>query len=267
MFSIYPVLAAQTRLPFYLSGAGVCDPEYHVVREGGLVSFQILYTTGGTGILRIDGKELVQTAGSIFYLSPGVPHEYFPVDGKWETAWVVFRGQHLQEIMQELGFGKWHEKSSADISGCEQIFSRIMSAVNDPVSGGERCSLLIYEYILEAKALLISGRTRSGGLISPALEKMDAEFMRDITLEELASLCGVSLQHFCRVFMAQTGMRPMEYLARRRMSEAKRLLNSTDRSVAEISALTGYSSPTYFGTVFRRYEGTTPSDYRRTRVL
>ena len=125
MFSIYPVLAAQTRLPFYLSGAGVCDPEYHVVREGGLVSFQILYTTGGTGILRIDGKELVQTAGSIFYLSPGVPHEYFPVDGKWKTSWVVFRGQHLQEIMQELGFGKWHEKSSADISGCEQIFSRI----------------------------------------------------------------------------------------------------------------------------------------------
>lgn len=265
--SIYPVLAAQTKLPFYLSGAGISDPEYHIVRNSGLVSCQILYTRSGMGILRVDGRELVQTAGSIFYLSPGVPHEYFPAEDNWETAWVVFRGQHIREIMSELGFGRWHEKSGADLSDCVQIFRRIMSAARDPLSGGERCSLLIYEYILEAKALLLSGKSRSVGLISPALERMDGEFMRDITLEELSALCGVSLQHFCRVFRSQTGMRPMEYLARRRISEAKRLLNSTEKSIAEISALTGYSNPTYFGTVFRRYEGTTPSEYRRTKAI
>ncbi len=272
MISCYPVLAAQTKLPFYLAGVGISDPEYHVVRENGLVSCQILFTRRGKGILRVDGKELVQTPGSIFFLSAGVPHEYFPAaqnapECDWETAWTVFRGAHLQELLAELGFGRWCEISGADLSGCESIFNRILSAVKDPVSGGERCSLLIYEYILEARALMVTGKSGSGGLISPALKRMEEQYMRDITLEELAGLCGVSLQHFCRVFRAQTGMRPMEYLARRRISEAKRLLNSTDRSVTEISALTGYSSPTYFGTVFRRYEGTTPSEYRRSRVL
>ena len=39
------------------------------------------------------------------------------------------------------------------------------------------------------------------------------------------------------------------------------------RSVAEIAELTGYRDPTYFGAVFRRYEGTTPTEYRRTRML
>ncbi len=261
--SIYPVLAAQTKLPFYLSGAGISDPEYHVVRPNGLVSFQILFTRSGSGTLRIDGKELVQSAGSLFFMIPGVPHEYFPSDSGWETAWVVFRGEHLKELTAEMGFSSWHEKSGVDLSVCEQLFSRILSAAADPLSGGERCSTLVYEYLLEVRALLLSGNPHGGGLTDPAVRFMDENFSRDITLEELASLCGVSLQHFCRVFRQLNGMRPMEYLARRRIAEAKRLLSSTQYSVTEISQMTGYSTPTYFGTVFRRCEGVSPSVWRR----
>lgn len=261
--SIYPVLAAQTRLPFYLSGAGVSDPEYHVTRPEGLVSSQILFTRRGTGILRIDGRILPQTPGSLFFLTPGVPHEYYPESGEWETAWVVFRGAHIRETIAEMGFGAWHEKSGVDLSGCERIFSRIMSAAADPLSGGERCSMLVYEYLLEVRALLLCGNSREGGLTAPAVRFMDENFSRDITLEELAELCGVSVQHFCRVFRQQFSMRPMEYLALRRVSEAKRLLSSTEHTVTEIAAMTGYSTPTYFGTVFRRYEGVSPSVWRK----
>lgn len=265
--NIYPVLAAQTKLPFYLSGVGISDPEYHIIRPEGLVSCQILYTRSGSGLLKVGGRELPQSPGSIFYLSSGVPHEYTPVGGRWETAWVVFRGRNMQETMAELGFGQWNEMSGAELSGCESIFSRILSAADDPVNGGERCSVLIYEYIMEVRALMLSGGTRRGGITARAMEYMNENFSRDITLEELAASSGVSLQHFCRVFRAQTGMRPMEYLARRRVSEAKRLLCCTDISVSEIARLTGYSTPTYFGTVFRRYEGISPSDYRRARLV
>lgn len=165
--SIYPVLAAQTRLPFYLSGAGVSDPEYHVTRPEGLVSSQILFTRRGTGILRIDGRILPQTPGSLFFLTPGVPHEYYPESGEWETAWVVFRGAHIREMIAEMGFGAWHEKSGVDLSGCERIFSRIMSAAADPLSGGERCSMLVYEYLLEVRALLLCGRFTGGWAYRP----------------------------------------------------------------------------------------------------
>lgn len=268
--AVYPVLAAQTRLPFYLSGIGISDPEYHVFREKGLVSFQVLYTRRGSGILRVGQREFPQEPGSIFFLAPGVPHEYFPAGGEWETAWAVFRGAQLPEIMRSLGFGSWHEKSGAELSGCERIFSQLMSAVNDPVSGGERCSMLVYEYILEARSLLVAGAARGGRGASPAdaaIEYMDREFSRDITLEELAGLSGITLQHFCRVFRAQTGMRPMEYLARRRIAEAKRLLLTTEHSVSEIAEMTGYSTPTYFGVVFRRCEGISPSEYRMSKAV
>ena len=115
--------------------------------------------------------------------------------------------------------------------------------------------------------MLLGGAKRPGGQSDRAVEFIERHFSEDITLDQLAGMTGVSLQHFCRIFRGQTGMRPMEYLARKRISEAKRLLSSTGRSVAEIAELTGYRDPTYFGSVFRRYEGTTPTEYRKTRML
>ena len=47
---IYPVIGRQTSLPFYLTGIGISDPEFHVTREKGLVSHQLLFTSGGEGL-------------------------------------------------------------------------------------------------------------------------------------------------------------------------------------------------------------------------
>ena len=48
---IYPILGKQKCLPFYLSGIGIAEPEYHVIREEGLVSHQLHYTQSGRGNL------------------------------------------------------------------------------------------------------------------------------------------------------------------------------------------------------------------------
>ena len=88
-------------------------------------------------------------------------------------------------------------------------------------------------------------------------------YARDITLEELAEMSGVTKQHFCRVFKEQMRMRPMEYLARQRVSAAISMLLATDKSIAQIGAEVGYENPTYFGMVFKKYEGITPTDCRK----
>lgn len=51
-----------------------------------------------------------------------------------------------------------------------------------------------------------------------AVVYINENYADDITLEELAGMSGVTKQHFCRVFKEQMRMRPMEYLARRRMA-------------------------------------------------
>ena len=88
--SIYPVLARQTVLPFYLAGIGISDPEYHAVRENGLTSHQFLFTEKGRGVLKIGGQTYAQQRGSAFYLAPKTAHEYYPSGDGWCTRWLVF---------------------------------------------------------------------------------------------------------------------------------------------------------------------------------
>lgn len=263
--TVYPIIASQTSLPFYLTGIGISEPEYHVIRESGLISHQLLYTTGGEGVLNVGGVSYVQKKGSLFYLPPTLPHEYYPKDNSWTTCWVVFRGAFAKQLLGELGFSGAACVSDADTDKLDMLFKRLLAAANEPVAH-ERSSALLYELILLAREqLFVPSRERTGAdsLIKPALDMMEAEYMRDITLAELAESAGVTPQHFCRVFKARLGSRPLEYLARLRISKAKQLLVDTDMTIAEIAAAVGYSDQTYFGVVFKRYEGMSPSGFRR----
>ena len=58
-------------------------------------------------------------------------------------------------------------------------------------------------------------------------------------------------------------MSPVEYLTQRRVQAAQTLIRTGDLPLAEIARQTGFASPGYFSTVFRRCVGMTPGDYRR----
>ncbi|MGN1403817.1 MAG: AraC family transcriptional regulator [Ruminococcus sp.] len=267
---IYPVIGNQTNLPFYLTGIGVNDPEYHVLRENGLVSHQFLITLDGEGILKVNGEKYIQKAGDCFYLSPGVSHEYYPADTEWKTAWLVFRGNMLSAVMRSLGFPDVLVYDVYDQEASLQFFQEIYTAAQDSLNGSETCSVLIYRLIL-LMSKTISGNQKVRGnqkeILQNAVRFMDANFSQDITLEQIAGLSGVSVQHFCRCFKERMDMRPMEYLARRRVAESKNLLLHTEKSISEIAEEVGYHGATYFGMVFRRYEGMPPSAFRKSKGL
>lgn len=244
------------------------DPEFHIVREPGLISHQILFTLRGAGKLLVDGRSYLLEKDSLFYIAPGIPHEYYPaVEDNWVTCWAVFRGESLGEMMPRLGFDRFVQRDEVVTEEIQRIFQRMQSTVKDPVYGDEKCSVLVYEYIMAVRRALQSqekyGDRGMGSILDNALVYINENYGKDITLEELAGICGVTKQHFCRVFKAKMGMRPMEYLARKRVSEARALLLSTKMPVAEIGRRVGYDSLTYFGMVFKKYEGISPTDCRK----
>ena len=265
--AVYPIIGNESWLPFYLTGIGVCEPEYNVSRRSGLVSHQILFTGSGKGVLTVGGNSYIQTENSIFYLAPGVAHEYCPLGGNWTTCWVVFRGGELGTLMRSMGFGGY-ATAEGNIEPLRRIFSQLFTAAEDSVYDAEQCSRLVYELVLAARAVLVHDfqtSLRSRNLLQNALDYIDAHFFEDISLERLAELSNVSKQHFCRVFRSRMNMRPMEYIARRRIAEARLLLCNTSDSIASVGARCGYPDPAYFGMVFRRYEGISPSEYRSRR--
>ncbi len=86
-----------------------------------------------------------------------------------------------------------------------------------------------------------------------------------IRLPDLASSSGLSRMYFAAQFRAATGFRPHEYILRKRIARAKILLTTTHHSLAVISGDVGFQTQAHFTTIFKRYVGVTPAQWRIMR--
>lgn len=86
-----------------------------------------------------------------------------------------------------------------------------------------------------------------------------------LTTEVLARALGTNRTYLCKRFAQQAGMTINHYVTVCRMDEAKRLLEVTKKTPAEIAEVLGYSSQSYFQSVFKKTTGKTPGEYRKER--
>ena len=101
-------------------------------------------------------------------------------------------------------------------------------------------------------------------IIRKALSYIGDHYKENISLQDVANYVSLSLNYFSNLFKQTTGQTVLECISRRRIQEAKRLLKTTNQNISEIAFLLGYDSPRYFSEVFSRYEGKTPSNYRKS---
>ncbi|MDR7142151.1 AraC family transcriptional regulator [Rhizobium sp. BE258] len=90
--------------------------------------------------------------------------------------------------------------------------------------------------------------------------------LRNIRLEELANLTGLSQSHFSHAFKASTGIAPHQWQTNARVEKAKRLLLQGDFSLPAIAADTGFSDQAHFTRVFRKTTGATPALWKKAHV-
>lgn len=91
---------------------------------------------------------------------------------------------------------------------------------------------------------------------------LDSNYAQNITLDSLAAITHMNKYYMAHAFTKYTGMSPISYLMQKRIQEGKSLLESTTYSIAEISAMLGFSSQSYFSQAFKKAAGITPIQYR-----
>lgn len=266
--AIYPIDRGERELPFYIYGIGFNDWQYDVNRENGYPTHQIIYCTKGKGRVVIDGKETIITSGMCFFLPAKYPHEYYTVGDLWETYWIAFDGYETENTLKKLGFDKAKVFALNSLEGMEEQFRKIFLTLNtDHIFGNFAASGMLYSFILEFHRAAFDKNAEQGAAketnLMSVLDYIDENFSRDIELEELCGIAKITPQHLCRIFKKQLDMRPMEYIAKKRIQNAKSLLLTTDKTVSEIAAECGYHDVSYFGMLFRKWENMTPGEYRR----
>jgi len=154
-------------------------------------------------------------------------------------------------------------------------------------SGGVYASMDLSLYLVEklcghqialecAKALLIDmpRRHQSGYAVLPlsrphadekirAIEQyMEEHFSTNLSIEFLARRASMSPRNFLRRFKSATGHLPGEYAQNLRICVAREMLEGSTKSVEAISRSVGYEDMAFFRSLFRRYTGMTPGEYR-----
>ncbi|NOU88359.1 helix-turn-helix domain-containing protein [Paenibacillus sp. LMG 31460] len=99
--------------------------------------------------------------------------------------------------------------------------------------------------------------------IREALMYMEQHYERNIAISDVAEAVGISSGHLGRLFKAETGKAPLEYLTEYRLEQGKRLLGDASKSLQSISEAIGYNDVHTFIRFFKKYEGITPGEYRK----
>jgi len=80
----------------------------------------------------------------------------------------------------------------------------------------------------------------------------------------IADALGMNVSYLCTHFKRETGKTISEYVNEIKVTECKRLLETSDMPVSQISEHLGYSSQNYLIKVFKKITGTTPTEYRNS---
>lgn len=99
--------------------------------------------------------------------------------------------------------------------------------------------------------------------LSPVIELISREYVRALTVSELAALVPLSPSHFTRIFRRHFGVSPYRYIRRVRVLAACDLLATTALPISAVAAQTGFYDASHFANDFRADRGMSPSAYRR----
>lgn len=113
---------------------------------------------------------------------------------------------------------------------------------------------------------LVQDSSQQQDSVQVAIQYIQENYQRsDISLQEVADEVNLSQSHLSSQFKMRTGTSYMNYLTTWRIDKAKKLLRTTDQSIATVAEMVGYPNTTNFYRHFRKQTKMTPATYRQKK--
>jgi two-component system response regulator YesN len=107
--------------------------------------------------------------------------------------------------------------------------------------------------------------SEQSSVIQKIYDYIDEHLKEEISREQIAEHVHFNPAYLSRLFRKETQSSLTDCILQKRMEKAKSLLTSTHVKISDISALVGYGNIPHFTKMFKRFVGTTPQDYRKSR--
>jgi YesN/AraC family two-component response regulator len=123
--------------------------------------------------------------------------------------------------------------------------------------------LLEYEMVVSFIDRLKVGKGPTYNLVvNKAITFIHREILHVLTLEKIAEHVNVHPSYLSKAFKKSVGMTVSEFISRKRIEESKYFLLHSDSSLSDISHLFGFCNQSYYTSLFKRYTGITPKEFR-----
>lgn len=245
--------------------------------------FQLLYLSGGGGVLAVDGAEIALEPPVLILVPCGCVHAFrfdpdtegwvlsvadaLAADGRLgliDVASTVQGSEVMQIPLSEtLGTGALLAEALSQLAVRHGAAPGVLS--NTVVSIVGLALSLSEELALERAARLEGGLDRRISLVRRFTKLVDEQMREQWPVERYASELGTTAPTLTRACREVAGRAPAQMVLDRRLREAKRALSYTDASVSMISDDLGFSDPAYFARVFKQQIGVTASVFRKDR--
>ena len=278
VFSVFPS-ENFVDLNMYQFGKEQCDPAQSfgpAIRN----HYLFHYVLSGTGRLMADDssgttREYQIRSGQGFMIFPKQINTYIAdPDLPWEYVWIEFDGLRAREAIETAGLTPDHPVYHAAFKDLRENMTEEMLSIAE--HGSESPFHLIghlylfIDYLTRSAAsvrLASNGKVRDF-YIKEALNYIEQSFQNDISIEEIASFCGLNRTYFGRIFKETVGKSPQQFLLSYRMAKAAELLKLTSLSVRDIGNAVGYPNQLHFSRAFKNVYGMSPREWRnKNRVV
>lgn len=241
------------------------DCLYNYVPEFSSIGFIL----SGEGSIVADGVDLRPAPGDLYLLPARTLQSYSSFSANsYKKYYCHFQatsgGVSLFDVVKvPLCF------RAKDPAAVEAIFRELcaLQATADPLAPLRIRSLteqLIYLYLSDAPSIRVESiQSKKRDPIGDTLLYIERHLAEELSVQQLAARLFFSPDYFTRLFKSVTGETPRRYITRIRNQKAVRLLLSTEMSVAEIAAATGFETPAYFSNTFKKMNGLSPADFRK----
>ena len=276
VFSIFPN-ENFVDLSLYQYGMEQCPPAYSfgpATRN----HYLFHYVLSGTGrLIANDSKgishEYQIRSGEGFMIFPRQINTYI-ADPKlpWEYIWIEFDGMRAREIIETAGLSPDHPVYHASYKDLRENMKDEMIYIAEHHDAtpfhlmGHLYLFIDYLSRSSSSQITASGRVRDF-YIKEAFNYIEQNFQNDISVENIASFCGLNRTYFGRIFKETVGKSPQQFLLSYRMAKAAELLKLTELSISDIGNAVGYPNQLHFSRAFKNVYGGSPRDWRNKNQM
>ncbi|UVI28750.1 AraC family transcriptional regulator [Paenibacillus spongiae] len=238
--------------------------------------FEFVLVERGIASWELEGKVYRTQAGDVFHSRPGELHRGgFNIIEPCKLWWLILEAPHHNGWLQLTpAESRWVEQSLAALprivhTGLKPVESfKLIRRGLDQQNEAVR-SMTVRHAIHDLLMNLFQPTGSRAAIAEDLLRNFDlliARMKREPewrpSVQELADAVGVSQSHFYHTFQEYTGQPPITFIERLRIKEACRRLTETGDTVTNITHSLGYPSSQHFATVFKRFMGVTPTQWR-----